>query len=396
MSQILNKAVSSVQASTKAFCRFITANDTGKTGSHQAGFYIPKCASSLLFDSQGRKGENKDKLVKVKWQNDFTTNSRIIYYGKGSRNEYRITRFGRNFPFFEDDNVGDLLVLAKLSEDYYHGYVLQTDQDIDDFFAFFNISPERTNQLIDVTPINTPQTFLDNAIQKLLLDYNDFPDTELMAKLARDLYSLVCTFNKKTYNQSVDYKLLKWFETEYLLFRNFEEKFYKPIYTVPFHNCQELIKFSNIILNRRKARAGKSLEHHLANIFHQANLEFETQVITEDNKKPDFLFPNAAAYHNKLFPTDKLIFLAAKTTCKDRWRQVLNEANRIKTKYLFTMQQGVSKNQLIEMKHEHLKLVVPAPYISSFDINFQSEIESLTSFIKKVQNKQNIKPSYSS
>lgn len=55
-----------------------------------------------------------------------------------------------------------------------------------------------------------------------------------------------------------------------------------------------------------------------------------------------------------LFPANKLVFLGAKTTCKDRWRQVLNEADRIETKYLFTLQQGISKNQLREMKHEHL------------------------------------------
>lgn len=111
MSEILNSAIVKVQNAKYAFCRFITANDTGKNGSHQAGFYIPKCAAALLFDTPGVKGENKDKMVKVKWQDDFTTDSRFIYYGQGTRNEYRITRFGKGFPFFEEDNVGDLLIL---------------------------------------------------------------------------------------------------------------------------------------------------------------------------------------------------------------------------------------------------------------------------------------------
>lgn len=142
MSEILNSAIVKVQNAKYAFCRFITANDTGKNGSHQAGFYIPKCAAALLFDTPGVKGENKDKMVKVKWQDDFTTDSRFIYYGQGTRNEYRITRFGKGFPFFEEDNVGDLLIIAQQSEDYYYGFVLQTDQDIDDFFAYFNLSPE--------------------------------------------------------------------------------------------------------------------------------------------------------------------------------------------------------------------------------------------------------------
>lgn len=388
MSEILNSAIDKVQNSQLAFCRFITANDTGKNGSHQAGFYIPKCAAALLFDTPGVKGENKDKLVKVKWQNDFTSDSRFIYYGQGTRNEYRITRFGKGFPFFGEDNVGDLLIIAKQSEDYYYGFVLQTDEDIDDFFAFFNLSSEMTNQLIDTSQAKTPDKLLETNIQKLVSKYTDFPGTTEMAKLAREIYNGAHLITDDDICNAPDQQLLRWIDTEYTLFRNFEEKIYAPIYSTPFPNCQELVKFSNIILNRRKSRAGKSLEHHLSTIFTAAKLEYEEQAVTEDNKKTDFLFPGGEAYHNLLFPTDKLVFLGAKTTCKDRWRQVLNEANRIETKYLFTLQQGISKNQLREMKHEHLKLVVPATYLGSFDKEFQSEIETLSSFINIVKEKQ--------
>ena len=389
MSEILNSAIARVQSAKYAFCRFITANDTGKNGSHQAGFYIPKCAAALLFDAPGVKGENKDKYVTVKWQNDFTTDNRFVYYGQGTRNEYRITRFGKNFPFFEEDNVGDLLIIAQQSEDYYYGFVLQTDQDIDDFFAFFNLSSEMTNQLIDIGKINAPEKQLEVYIKGIVSSYTDFPETKEMAKLSRDIYNRIHKVTDDVICKSPDSYLLKCFETEYALFRGFEEKIYEPAYAHPFPSCQELVKFSNSILNRRKSRAGKSLEHHLATIFSAAQLEYEEQVVTEDNKKPDFIFPNGEAYHNLLFPTDKLVFLGAKTTCKDRWRQVLNEANRIETKYLFTMQQGISKNQLREMEHEHLKLVVPASYRTSFDKEFQPKIETLSSFISVVKAKQN-------
>lgn len=395
MSEILNNAIVKVQNAKHAFCRFITANDTGKNGSHQAGFYIPKCAATLLFDTPGVKGKNKDKFVKVEWQGNFTTDSRFIYYGQGTRNEYRITCFGKGFPFFEEDNVGDLLIIAQQSEDYYHGFVLQTDQDIDDFFAFFNLSSEMTNQLIDVAQANTPEKQLEASIQEFISLYADFPETVQMAKLARDIYNKIHKITDAEICKSPDSQLLKWIDTEYSLFRGFEEKIYAPVYSASFPNCQELVRFSNIILNRRKSRAGKSLEHHLATIFTVAQLEYEEQAVTEDNKKPDFLFPNGKAYHNLLFPTDKLVFLGAKTTCKDRWRQVLNEANRIETKYLFTLQQGISKNQLREMKHENLKLVVPASYRKSFDEEFQPEIETLASFIAMVKAKQESETIYS-
>jgi len=131
MESTVLKAIESVQRSKVAYSKFITPNDTGDTGGHQAGFHIHKNSWSLLFDSEGEKGANKDKFITIKWQDDFETSSRFIYYGVGTRNEYRLTRFGKGFPFLNEDNVGDLLVLTKQEEEYYEGFVLQTDEDID-------------------------------------------------------------------------------------------------------------------------------------------------------------------------------------------------------------------------------------------------------------------------
>ena len=84
-----------------------------------------------------------------------------------------------------------------------------------------------------------------------------------------------------------------------------------------------------------------------------------------------------------------MTFLGSKTTCKDRWRQVLNEANRIPNKHLFTLQMGISENQLQEMKDEHLTLVVPKSNINSFSKKYHDIIMALSSYIQLVQNKQN-------
>ena len=175
-----------------------------------------------------------------------------------------------------------------------------------------------------------------------------------------------------------------------MLLHSLEEKIYRPVFSKPFDNCQSLVEFSNSILNRRKSRAGKSLEHHLAEIFTASHIKFEEQVITENKKKPDFIFPDGESYHNFLFPSDKLTMLGAKTTCKDRWRQVLNEANRIPNKHLFTLQPGVSKNQLQEMKDEHLTLVVPKDNKKYFLPEFHDNIMSLSDFIVMVRERQSI------
>ncbi len=145
---ILEKAIQSAQQSEISFSKFIKPNDTGATGGHQAGFHMHKSSWPMFFDTPGEKGANKDKFVTIKWQDDFETSSRFIYYGVGTRDEYRLTRFGRGFPFLTDDNVGDLLVLVKKSDDFFEGYVLSSDEDIEDFFAALNISSTETNGII--------------------------------------------------------------------------------------------------------------------------------------------------------------------------------------------------------------------------------------------------------
>ena len=394
MSEILNSAIRSVQQSEAAWCRFITGNDTGTTGSHQAGFYIPKCASRLLFDEPGHKGENKEKIVLIKWQDDFTTESCMKYYGQGTRNEYRVTRFGRNFPFLQDENVGDLLILAKFTEEDYVGYVLSSDDDIDDFFASFNLSPGETNQIIDVAGNVKPDEKIDHLMKEFVAQYTDFPETRQMAKGARDCYNKAYNIAEGTLWDKPDEVLLNWVNTEYCLFKYMEEKVYADVLSHPFINVESFVKMANEVLNRRKSRAGKSLEHHLADIFTHNELVFEEQAITENNKKPDFLFPNSECYHNLQFPADDLVVLGAKTTCKDRWRQVLSEADRVNSKYLFTLQPGVTKNQLKEMQDSRLTLVVPNQYISSFPIEYQATISDLAGFIQMVRKKQESLPKY--
>jgi hypothetical protein len=158
--------------------------------------------------------------------------------------------------------------------------------------------------------------------------------------------------------------------------------------TKGFANVEQFIEIANMVLNRRKCRAGKSLEHHLSAIFDGNNLVYQSQPKTEGNKRPDFIFPSESAYHNLSFPTEYLIFLGAKTTCKDRWRQIINEANRIRQKHLFTLQQGISVQQLDEMENEHITLVVPAQYIKTYPQEKQSCIWTLKKFIEYSKEKQ--------
>ena len=355
MSSILDSALLNVQQAEAAWCRFITGNDTDSTGSHQSGFYVPKCAASLMFDEPGAKGENKEKFVTIKWQDNFITKSCMKYYGQGTRNEYRITRFGRDFPFLEDDNVGDLLIIAKYTDTEYLGYVLSSDEDIDAFFAYFNLSPGDTNHLINLSGIPSSNDILSALFNDFISKHDDFPETREMASGARACYNAAFHVTEEHLKKTPDTILMKWIDTEYQLFRSMEDKFYAEILSKPFETVESFVQTANEVLNRRKSRAGKSLEHHLSDIFASNNLHFEAQAVT---------------------------------TCKDRWRQVLTEADRIEEKHLFTLQQGISRNQLKEMQDSKLHLVVPRQNIPCFPVEYQSSLLNLSQFISLIKNKQ--------
>lgn len=380
------QAIQAVLGSRRAYCKFLSANDTGLTGAHQAGIYISKPSIPILFDTPGEKGLNKEKRVKIKWQNDLETDTRFIYYGQGSRNEYRITNFGRGFPFLRPEFTGALFVLAQHTSEDYQGFILNTEDEINQFLDAFGISPTETNCLIETErarPEARESAEFDMFIRSLEVD---FPASEAMAAAARRIQDKV--YNHTEYAiTNPDRKLLDWTAMEYKLFRAVEYARYGEMITNGFPTVDAFINTANAVLNRRKSRAGKSLEHHLSAIFSRNELLYQSQAVTEGNKKPDFLFPSQEAYHNMEFPVDRLVSLAAKTTCKDRWRQVINEADRLrdKPKYLCTLQQGISAAQMDEMQAENVILVVPKDYIKTYPRDRQDRIWSLAKFIDYIR-----------
>lgn len=389
MDSILQSAIQSAQKAEVAFTKFITANDTGTTGAHQAGYHIHKNAWPLFFDSPGEKGKNSDNWVTIKWQNDFETASRFIYYGVGTRNEYRLTRFGKGFPFLSDDNVGNLLILCKISDKNYEGFVLERDDDIEEFLAALNLTISETNRIIQKVTRFSPEDIIIKCFTAFLKSLKvDFPPTQDLSYNSRLCFNQAYDIKPKSIIENPDLYLLKWLEAEYKLFKLIENERYSERIKTPFTTVEELVEIANTILNRRKSRAGKSLENHLSEIFTRSNLQFQSQVITEHYKKPDFLFPNQEAYKNPQFNEERLFLLASKTTCKDRWRQILNEADRIKTKHLFTLQQGISSNQLEEMFKSSVQLVVPKQYIESFPMQYRDRLLTLDNFVKTITKSQ--------
>jgi hypothetical protein len=154
-------------------------------------------------------------------------------------------------------------------------------------------------------------------------------------------------------------------------------------------DVDSFISYSLSVQNRRKTRAGHSLENQMEKIFQANSIHYTRGGKTEGKKKPDFILPNIKEYLDPLFPETQLTMLGAKTTCKDRWRQVLTEAGRIGNKHLLTLQPGISVAQLDEMASASLTLVVPAGLHDTFDASRRARLMSCEQFIDLVKFKQN-------
>lgn len=384
MNDILSSAIDCVKKAPLSFAKFLSPNDTGLTGAHQCGIYIPQESRSLIFETKFRKGENHDRWADIIWNDVETTHSRFVYYGQGTRNEYRITNFGHGFKWLKPEHTGDLAVICKENENSYCAFILSKEDEIESFLETFSIAPTQLNRIVNRA--DKSQANEDEILDTYLLDFNgEFPSTTVMALSAEEADRAL---HGDPAEESPDKTLVRRIDVEYRLFRRMEDKYYSFVITEPANTLEAFVSTGLEIANRRKSRAGKSLEHHLAAIFDQYDILYTPQATTEGNRKPDFIFPSVDSYHDESFPVGLLTFLGAKTTCKDRWRQVLNEASRISEKYLFTLQQGVSPQQLEEMHEEHLTLVVPCQYHKYYPQTEWKSVISLHDFIGIVLNKQ--------
>ena len=96
-----DRAIQSVNNSEMAFCKFLSANDSGEPGGHQVGILVSMTAKEILFTDSFENEYIKKRLVKINWDDQLTTNSTFTWYK--SKNELRITRFGRGFELLNPE-----------------------------------------------------------------------------------------------------------------------------------------------------------------------------------------------------------------------------------------------------------------------------------------------------
>ena len=213
-----------------------------------------------------------------------------------------------------------------------------------------------------------------------------FPSTTEFSALARR------TLPEASAEDDPDAALVAWLTHEEALFRRLERRIVATRLDEGFRSgggatdVDGFIRFSLSVQNRRKSRMGQSLEHHLEAVFRARGIRYVRGAVTENNHRPDFLFPSLEAY--RAAPADGLPCLAmlgAKSTCKDRWRQVLAEADKIRSKHLLTLEPGISEPQTTQMASASLQLVVPLSIQETYTPQQRSWLWCLADFISDVQ-----------
>lgn len=251
---------------------------------------------------------------------------------------------------------------------------LETEQDRIGFAARFILDQ------IGVPVETTEDTFLDRIISQF---GTKFPRTKEFSAFARSTVSGVDP------KENPDSAVMAWMEREEILFRTLEKHIIAERLTQGFHgDVDGFLAFSLSVQNRRKSRVGFALENHMEVIFTECGVQYERGAISDGRSKPDFLFPGGKEYRSTDYDPILLTMLGVKSTCKDRWRQVLAEAKRIEHKHLLTLETSISQHQTEQMKEERLQLVLPRGLHRTYTVAQQAWLLNVAEFTEIVRERQ--------
>ena len=226
------------------------------------------------------------------------------------------------------------------------------------------------------------ESYLDDMLRRFK---GGFPPTKTFSEYAR------MTLGNIDFCSDYDNILMLCYEQEEILFRTLEKHMVAERLSRGFNGAagiDDFFQFSLSTQNRRKSRVGLALENHLEFLFQKNRIHYDRSPITENKSKPDFLFPGITEYKDPSFSYINLTMLGVKSTCKDRWRQVLSEADRIETKHVLTLESAISTGQTDEMKQRCVQLVVPQKIIETYKSDQQQWIFTVADFFELLKDRQ--------
>ena len=337
----------------------------------------------------------------VQEEGDFTFyDARAKSADRTGRSEWRFYYYGN---FLAQATAGDWFFLMRSQSGRLFALVCQDDSGwLRATQALFGV--QTSSELFDAVEPKTLESQELELLRRQILDELDLEVAVPVLPTDEDL--MLATFGRvfpKTKEMAVfarsqvavdisrpDEALVAWLNREEQLFRALENVVIRERLAKGFEVVDEFIEYSLSVQNRRKSRMGLALQNHIAEVFVRHKLRFTAQARTEGNNRPDFIFPGEGEYHNEGFKTELLTMLGVKSTSKDRWRQVLDEADRITDKHLCTLEPGMSEKQTEAMHRRRLTLVMPASLHATYSPLQRKKMLNLKRFIELVRGNQSV------
>lgn len=387
----------------RLYLKRLSGNDTQLTGSKQAGVYVPNEVAFNLYPALEKPAAPNPRepiqAIVISHSLPEQDVNLIWYNSKSSKgntrghNECRITGWGgRKSPILDPESTGSIVAF------WFRGDPRRPPGWCEVWLC--SGVPEEDLLEERYGPIEPGKGLYFNEAKAGLLFRAPrpvSPDCRLtMADIPPvwlkrfpsgiEIISKVIAHRPDHAKKDIDTRLLKRRDCEYEMFQSVEERVVGPVIKAGFPDVDAFIAYAHSVSNRRMSRSGRSLELHVKHIFAEENFTaFSHGKISEGNRRPDFIFPSDDAYHDPAFPAEKLRMLAAKTTCKERWNQVANEAARIGHKHLITLQEGVTVAQYQKMKEAGISLVVPKPLHGKYPRELRSQLLTFQQFLNEMK-----------
>lgn len=419
--------------SDELFVKKLSRNDTSwadDSGKHQAGFYIPRPIREARFFPE-LQADNPAKPhifhaeCPVLWpQTGEVTASHMRHYSnKGTETHFTVLPKA----LFQDLTPASLLLVGRLSRPiggchYWivvldsaseEAELLETVLDLDAGFHYGRFEPARfedasrlardeTQELIE----RLQHAIATGALTEPLAEYADIPDPASIAATARGEWLQTngfATLDPWTIPNPGDAIMEISRDIEFRHYKRYELRRRAAELVSLLADSEDLVtaivrrfpEIDRIFLSasqQRKTRAGRSFEHHIAASLKAGRVRFVEQAVT-GGRRPDFVMPDLSALRSKKRTYREALVVAAKTTLRERWKQVTSEKLNCDV-LLATVDDRVARTSIQEMATAGIRLVVPEtlkrsdeahysglPNVISFREFFDKEIRAARPFL---------------
>lgn len=407
-----------VGSSSELFVKKLSRNDTSWAddhGKHQAGFYIPRQIREAGFFPELR-ADNPDKPhifhaeCNVLWpQTGETTPSGMRHYSnKGP--ETHFTRLPK--ALFQDLTPASLLLSGRLADPiagchYWivildsateEAELLETVLDIPSDFhhgifaavRFEEASRLRQDEKQELIE-RLQHAIRTGSLDAVLQEYGDLPQPAAIAQDARNQWLRTHgleRFDPWAIASPGDAVMEISRDIEFTLYRRYELRRRAAELVALLTGKGDLVTaivnhfpdIDHVFLSasqQRKTRAGRSFEHHISASLDAGNVRFVEQAVT-GGRRPDFVMPDLKALHSPNRSRIEALVLAAKTTLRERWKQVSSERLDCDV-YLATVDDRVAATSIREMAEAGIRLVVPESLKASSETDYRAQ-ENVISF----------------